>query len=360
MLQLAGKLASAGTRGLYATGAESAGQIADRGRRLGVEETGLLVLAATSLPEIERSLETEQPSVVIIDSIQTIHSPELSSAPGSVSQVRHCSGELMRYTKSRGLTAFLIGHVTREGSIAGPKVLEHLVDAVIYFEGDRKRSYRLLRAVKNRFGSTNELGVFEMTSSGLTGVAEASRFFLHGRSTSPDEPGDPGTAVAAIMEGTRPFLVEIQALVSSTRYGYPQRSVSGFDSKRLPLLLAVLEKRCGFELGNQDVYVNVAGGARTSDPGADLAVCLAVASSLFDKPVRPGVAVAAEVGLGGELRAVSHFEWRLKEALNLGFAHLAGSDSDSEVRNAEYLGYEDLGTAVKSLLEKPGSGGSWA
>jgi DNA repair protein RadA/Sms len=294
-------------------------------------------------------------SLLVVDSIQTLYSSDLSSSPGSVSQVRHCTSEIISACKSRGITCFIVGHVTKAGALAGPKVLEHLVDSVIYFEGQGDRVYRLLRASKNRFGSTNELGVFEMTSMGLKSVSDVSAYFL-----KREDARRSGTVITAVMEGTRPFLVEVQALTSTTRYGYPQRSVNGMDSRRLPMLLAVLEKRCGMDLGNQDVYVNVAGGASLADPGADLGVCLAVASSRFEKPVREGVAVSSEVGLGGELRPVTHFDLRLREAASLGFTTLAGSADDAEKAGDGAEGYVNLHDSIQGLLnQRKEKGGDW-
>ncbi|MCK4807790.1 MAG: DNA repair protein RadA, partial [Candidatus Aegiribacteria sp.] len=308
MLQISSELAGRGEKVLYATGEESPEQVAQRAHRIISVQDNVIVLAATDLDTVLNYLVSTECSSVIIDSIQTLYSADLSSAPGSVSQVRHCTSELIRVCKTRCLTAFIVGHVTKTGSLAGPKVLEHLVDSVIYFEGEGDRVYRLLRASKNRFGSTNELGVFEMTKEGLRSVSEVSAYFLRR-----DNACRSGTVITAVMEGTRPFLVEVQALTSTTRYGYPQRSVNGMDSRRLPMLLAVLEKRCGMDLGNQDVYVNVAGGASLTYPGADLGVCLAVASSRLEKPVREGITVSSEIGLGGELRPVTHFDLRLRE-----------------------------------------------
>jgi DNA repair protein RadA/Sms len=356
MLQLAASMAGAGDRVLYATGEESAEQVAARARRTGSSKEGLLVLSATLLEDIVSAASSSGASVLIVDSIQTICSEEISSAPGSVAQVRHCASRLSSFAKPAGMTCLVVGHVTKDGSLAGPKVLEHLVDSVITFEGDSGHSHRLLRAVKNRFGSTNEIGVFEMTSGGLRSVAEASAYFLSRRRTDVT-----GCAVCVVVEGTRPFMVEIQALTTPTRYGYPQRSSSGLDSRRLPLLLAVLEKRCGLELGSQDVFVNVAGGASLSDPGADLGICLAVASSRLDRPLPGGVAVCAEVGLGGELRPAGSFDRRAREASVLGFPILAGCGEDcAEPRPAGCAGYSSLRECLDALLS-PGArdGGSF-
>jgi len=353
MVQLAASLARSGEKVLYATGEESAEQVAGRARRTSSSEEGILVLPVTLLEDILESAASTGATVLIVDSIQTIWSGDLSSAPGSVAQVRHCASRLVSYAKPAGVTSFVVGHVTKDGSLAGPKVLEHLVDSVITFEGDTSHAHRLLRAVKNRFGSTNEIGVFEMTSAGLRGVSEASGYFLSRRGA-----GVSGSAVCAVLEGTRPFLVEIQALVTATRYGFPQRSSSGLDSRRLPLLLAVLEKRCGLELGTQDVYVNVAGGASLSDPGADLGICLAVASSRLEKPLPAGVAVCAEVGLGGELRPAGSFERRLREASALGFPSVAGSSEDCvSSRSPACAGYSTLRECLDDLLSRGSCGG---
>lgn len=361
MLQLASAIAGFGGTVLYATGEESAAQVARRAERVGCGTSGVMVLAATSLESIMGAVAKASPDLLIVDSIQTVYSGDLTSAAGSVSQVRYCTAELLGLTKGRGMTTFVVGHVTKQGAIAGPKVMEHLVDAVVYFEGDSGHSYRLLRVVKNRFGSTNELGIFEMTSKGLEGVREASAYFLRREGMN-----RPGSVVAAVMEGSRPFLVEVQALTSISRYGVPQRTVNGFDSRRLSMLLAVLEKRCGTDLSNQDVYVNVAGGANLTDPGADLGVCVAVASSRRDLTVREGVAVCGEVGLGGEIRPVSSFEKRLSEVLSLGFGTLVGSVEDTrEARvdgkpiEAGVQGYSNVMDSIESLLSRDSEGGSW-
>lgn len=350
MLQLSAFLSGAGETVLYATAEESAGQIASRARRIGCSGGNVLILPETRLEEIESALERTGAGILIVDSIQTVYSEALTSGPGSVAQVRQCAAELVSLTKPQGKTSLIVGHVTKDGSLAGPKVLEHLVDTVIGFEGDSNRPHRLLRALKNRFGPTNELGVFEMTQQGLKGIAEASAFFL-GRRLD----GLPGSVVCTVMEGTRPFLVEVQALTSPTRYGFPQRSANGIDSRRLPMLLAVLEKRCGLELGAQDVYVNVAGGATLSDPGADLAICLAVASSRLERPIPAGLAVSAEVGLGGELRPVSGFDRRLREARTLGFDLFAGSSEDCAEADVALRGHSTLCGCMEDILAPSGS-----
>jgi len=355
MLQLSAELSDRGEKVLYATGEESPEQVARRARRIGSVRDNVIVLSATDLDIVLNNLVNTGSSLVVIDSIQTLYSTDLSSAPGSVSQVRHCTSELIRECKTRGLTAFIVGHVTKTGSLAGPKVLEHLVDSVIYFEGEGDRVYRLLRAAKNRFGSTNELGVFEMTKEGLRSVREVSAYFL-----KRDSARRSGTVITVVMEGTRPFLVEVQALTSTTRYGYPQRSVNGMDSRRLPMLLAVLEKRCGMDLGNQDVFVNVAGGASLTDPGADLGVCLAVASSRLEKPVREGITVSSEIGLGGELRPVTNFNLRLKEILSLGFSGLAGAADDASNAGSGAEGFSSLIDSIENLLSnRKKKGGNW-
>jgi DNA repair protein RadA/Sms len=300
------------------TGEESSAQVRLRADRLG-GGAGVQILAETSLPEICATLERERPEVCVIDSVQTLYDPELGSAPGSVAQVREAAGRLLRLAKEHGIATFLVGHVTKEGAIAGPRVLEHLVDCVLQFEGDRYRSHRVLRAVKNRFGSTNELGVFEMTSTGLAGVADPSELF--GRSE-----GEVGSAVACALEGTRPILLEIQALVSPTDLAMPRRVGTGVDPKRLSMIVAVLGRHAGVSLGQADVFVNVAGGVRIDEPGADLAVAVAIASAARGNPVRPGLACFAEVGLTGRLRPVSQAERRLAETAKLGLSEAVVSE----------------------------------
>jgi len=351
MIQSAMNMAAAGINILYATGEESLQQVAHRAGRVGKPVEGLMLLPSAELRTVLAEASGGNCSVLVIDSIQTMHTDSVSSAPGSVSQVRQCAAELSAMAKPAGLTVFVIGHVNKEGSIAGPKVLEHLVDAVISFEGDSFHQYRLLRASKNRFGSTDELGVFEMRAGGLTEVTDAAGYFLR-REDGPVA----GSAVAALMEGARPFLVEIQALTSTTSYGFPQRRATGIDSGRLAMLLAVLERRCGIELGNQDVYVNVAGGFAVSDPGADLAVCLAVASSRLDRPVMKDTALSGEVGLAGEIRPVSGIERRIAESGNLGFTRLARARGKRDNTGAEYE-FATLSAAIAGLLVK--KGGEW-
>lgn len=346
MIQAAMNMAAAGMKVLYATGEESPEQVADRARRVGDPPEGLMLLPTADLSAVENRIRADNYQVVVVDSIQTLHTDMLSSTAGSVSQVRQCASSLVNLSKPLGLTVFVIGHVTKEGSLAGPKVLEHLVDTVVSFEGDSFHQFRLLRAVKNRFGSTSELGVFEMKQEGLREVVDASGYFLQR-----DGGLGAGSAVAAIMEGTRPFLVEIQALTSTTHYGFPQRRATGFDSGRLAMLLAVLERRCGIEMGNQDVYVNVAGGFTISDPGADLAVCLAVASSRLERPLKKNTALSGEVGLGGEIRPVAGMDRRLAESGNLGFSNLACARDKNT--GADFR-YSTLSAAISGLLVEKG------
>ncbi|HYO48650.1 MAG TPA: DNA repair protein RadA [Chloroflexia bacterium] len=315
LLQVSAELALWGDRPvLYVSGEESPQQIKMRASRLDLNPDRLLLLSETDLEGILTQIDILQPGLVIIDSIQTVYLPDLTSAAGSVSQVRECTSRLTRLAKMRNIPMFLVGHVTKEGALAGPRVLEHMVDAVLYLEGDRYHQYRLLRGVKNRFGSTNEVGVFEMGNEGMIEVSNPSAAFLAERSN-----GAPGASVAVTLEGTRPILVEVQALTSSTTFGLPRRTANGIDLNRLLLLTAVLTKRVGMGLSNQDIYVNVVGGLKISEPAVDLAVAAAVASSYRDVPVSPDMALIGEVGLSGELRSVGQLERRLGEAAKLGF-----------------------------------------
>jgi DNA repair protein RadA/Sms len=314
LLQAARALAAAAAPVLYVSGEESTAQVRLRAQRLGIGGDGLLLWAENDLAVVQAELDTVKPQALVIDSIQTVFLPELESAPGSVTQVRECGARLMSLAKGRGMATFLVGHVTKEGALAGPRVLEHLVDTVLYFEGEQHHAYRILRAVKNRFGSTNEIGVFQMAEGGLLEVPNPSGFFLAER------PKDaPGSVIVPGLEGTRPLLFELQALVSSASFGTPRRTVLGTDYNRVCLLLAVLEKRAGVPLGTQDVFVNVAGGGRVVEPAADLGIVLAAASSFFDRAVRGELVVVGEVGLTGEVRAVTGLETRLREAAALGF-----------------------------------------
>ena len=313
MLQICGKLCEF-AKVLYVSGEESQHQLRLRAQRLHVESGNLLVLSETGLGEMLEAVRQEQPDVLIVDSIQTLYNDALDSPAGSVSQVKDCTMALMQLAKGKGVTVFVIGHVNKEGSIAGPKVLEHMVDCVLYFEGERHMLYRILRAAKNRFGATNEIGVFEMEDGGLTEVPNPSEAMLAGRPT-----GTPGTCVTCVMEGVRPVLAEIQALVVPSSLGNPRRVSNGFDFSRSMLLLAVLEKRGGLMVGNCDAYINVIGGLYLEEPAADLAAVLALASSFRDKPVPHDLAAVGEVGLTGELRAASALGQRLAEVSRLGF-----------------------------------------
>ena len=302
---------------LYISGEESEQQIRMRAERIGITNPGCYILTETATQNIFKQIEMLEPELLIVDSIQTLHSAHIESSPGSVSQIRECTAELLRYSKESGTAVFLIGHITKDGSLAGPKVLEHMVDTVLQFEGDRHHVYRLLRTAKNRFGSTNELGIYEMQGSGLREVSNPSEILITAR-----EELVSGVAIAATMEGMRPMLIETQALVSSAAYGTPQRSSTGFDLRRLSMLLAVLEKRCGFRLGIKDVFLNIAGGIKVEDPGIDLALVCAVLSSNEDMPISPKVCFAGEVGLSGEIRPVNRVDQRISEAEKLGFEHI--------------------------------------
>ncbi len=314
LLQVMHYLARRGGKVLYLSAEESIQQIKLRASRLKIEAEGLFILSETNLDLALEALDELSPSVLVVDSIQTVYLPDLSSAPGSVAQVRECAARLLRLAKAREIAVFLVGHVTKEGALAGPRVLEHLVDTVLYFEGDRGASFRILRAVKNRFGSTNEIGVFEMTTLGLSPVTNPSELFLS-QTTSEI----PGSVVVATVEGTRPVLVEVQALVTNTPLAVPRRTSVGFDVQRLAMLAAILEKRVGLNFYDRDIYLNVVGGLKLAEPGADLAVVLALASSRLDKALPPQTVVFGEVGLTGEVRPVSQVEMRLKEAAKLGF-----------------------------------------
>jgi len=314
LLQTSHRLAIAGSRVLYVSGEESTKQLRLRADRLGTLSDQLFVLSETDMDSILQQVDAVHPHFLIIDSIQTMYQASITSAPGSVSQVRECTSQLLRMAKSTGTATCIVGHVTKEGTIAGPRLLEHMVDAVLYFEGERHHSYRILRAVKNRFGSTNEIGIFEMREQGLEEVSNPSELFLSERPTNV-----PGSTVVASMEGTRPLLVEVQALVTPTSFGMPRRMSTGLDYNRVSLMMAVLEKRVGLVLQNQDAYVNVAGGVRLDEPAIDLGIVMAVASSFRDIPTRVGDIYIGEVGLTGEVRGVSRIEGRVREALKLGF-----------------------------------------
>ncbi|USB32785.1 DNA repair protein RadA [Paenibacillus sp. YPG26] len=314
LLQTSYEMAKAGLRVLYISGEESVKQTKLRAERLGALSAELFVLCESNMDSIEEAIESVSPHFMVIDSIQTVYLPEVTSAPGSVSQVRECTARFMRIAKGQGIATVLVGHVTKEGAIAGPRLLEHMVDCVLYFEGERHHSYRLLRAVKNRFGSTNEIGIFEMNEVGLTEVVNPSELFLSERPL-----GVAGSTVVASMEGTRPMLVELQALISTTHFPSPRRMGTGVDHHRMNLIIAVLEKRMGMFLQTQDAYVNLAGGVRLDEPAVDLAIAVSIASSFRDIPTKPDDVIFGEVGLTGEVRAVSRAEQRVREAHKLGF-----------------------------------------
>ena len=315
LLQLA--VAETELRVLYVSGEESEQQIKMRAERVGTLNQQCYILTETNIQNIFKQAEETNPELLVIDSIQTLYSSQIESSPGSISQVRECTAQLLRYAKQTGVPVFLIGHITKEGSLAGPKVLEHMVDAVLQFEGDRNHVYRLLRSMKNRFGSTNELGIYEMIGCGLRQVENPSEILITNTDNSLS-----GISIAATLEGIRPMLIEVQALVSTAAYGTPQRSSTGFDSKRLNMLLAVMEKRCGFNLGAKDVFLNIAGGIKVDDPAIDLAVVAAVLSSNIDLPIDNKTALSAEVGLSGEVRPVNRIDQRISEAEKLGFERI--------------------------------------
>jgi DNA repair protein RadA/Sms len=349
LLQATASLAASGAKVLYVSGEESAQQIRMRSERLGLGDSLAWVLCETSLERILEAAGDLAPHAVAVDSIQTVTSAELASAAGSIGQVRESAARLVAFSKQSGAACFLVGHVTKEGYLAGPRVLEHMVDTVLYFEGDRGHAFRVLRAVKNRFGSTNEIGVFEMKDSGLAPVVNPSELFLSERPV-----GVAGSVVVAAMEGTRPILVELQALVTPSAFGTPRRTTLGIDSNRLALLVAVLEKKVGLHLTGQDIFLNVAGGFSIDEPAADLGAVAAVASSFLDKPIDPGTLVIGEVGLAGEVRAVHQAELRVREAQKLGFRRcilpaasqrrIAASDG------CELVGVESLDAVWKVLF----------
>ncbi|HLR22259.1 MAG TPA: DNA repair protein RadA [Pseudogracilibacillus sp.] len=351
LLQTSSQIAEKKLRTLYVSGEESMQQTKLRAERLDIMSEELFVLAETNLYHILQHMKEIKPDFVVIDSIQTVFKEEVTSAPGSVSQVRECTMELMKAAKQNGLPIFIVGHVTKEGAIAGPRMLEHMVDAVLYFEGERHHAYRILRSVKNRFGSTNEMGIFEMKELGLQEVLNPSEMFLEERSR-----GSSGSTVVASMEGTRPVLVEIQALISPSSFGNPRRMATGIDSNRVPLLMAVLEKRVGLMLQNQDAYLKVAGGVKLDEPAIDLAVAVSIASSFRDQPTNPEDIFIGEVGLTGEVRRVSRIEQRVQEAEKLGFKRVFCSHNNLEGWNQpagiEVIGVKTVQDALKKGLAK--------
>jgi DNA repair protein RadA/Sms len=346
MLQVMKNLADRGHKVLYVSGEESPHQIKLRSNRIGANAKELLVLVEVSLEKILEQIKKVDPAIVVIDSIQTVYSADLMSAPGSVGQVRESSSRLILSAKKSGIPVFLIGHVTKDGSIAGPKVLEHMVDTVLYFEGDSGHAYRIIRSIKNRFGPTNEIGVFEMQDKGLQEVANPSAFFLAERPQNA-----PGSVVVTSLEGTRPILVEIQALVSASNLGMPRRTAIGVDHNRVSLLVAVLDKICGLQLGASDIFINVAGGIRIDEPAVDLGVVAAMASSFLDRPVDPRTVILGEVGLTGEVRAVSQMDVRIKEAARLGFnCCLVPKTNASQLKNVTKMEVRSV-SSLKELLE---------
>lgn len=314
LLQVSQQLTDTGGKVLYISGEESAEQIKLRAERLGTGNSEFYVYAETDMQEITRAIENLQPDYVIIDSVQTMTQPDISSVAGSVSQVRETTAELLKIAKTNGIAIFIVGHVTKEGAIAGPRMLEHMVDTVLYFEGDKHHSFRILRAVKNRFGSTNEIGVFEMRERGLVEVSNPSQVFLEERLE-----GATGSAIVVVMEGSRPLLVEIQALITPTMFGNAKRTTTGLDFNRVSLIMAVLEKRAGLLLQNQDAYLKAAGGVKLSEPAIDLAIAVSIASSYKEKGTLPTECFIGEIGLTGEIRSVSHIEQRIREVQKLGF-----------------------------------------
>lgn len=348
LLQVCRNFSDAGAKVLYISGEESLKQIKMRAERIGSFNDNLLLLCETNLPLIEDTIRSRKPQIVIIDSIQTMYSEDVSAAPGSVSQVRESTALFLQLAKGLGVSIFIVGHVTKEGTVAGPRVLEHMVDTVLYFEGDRYASYRILRSVKNRFGSTNEIGVFEMREEGLTEVRNPSEYMLSGR------PKDAcGCVVACTVEGTRPLMVEMQALVCHSNFGIPRRQATGVDFNRVNLLMAVLEKRLGLQMSGCDAYVNLAGGIRIQEPAVDLGMVMAIVSSFKNRPVDESTVVFGEVGLSGEVRAVSLAEQRLQEAVKLGFTTCvmprANADMLKNTKSIKVIGVSNVQEAIELI-----------
>ncbi len=348
LLQVCQKLCESKKQVLYISGEESLKQIKLRANRMGEFKEDLYLLCETNLEVIRNIIETRKPDMVVIDSIQTMYSEEVSSAPGSVSQVRESTNVFMQLAKGLGISIFIVGHVTKEGTVAGPRVLEHMVDTVLYFEGDRHASYRILRGVKNRFGSTNEIGVFEMRQNGLVEVENPSEFMLNGK---PEHAS--GSVVACSIEGTRPILIEIQALVCSSNFGMPRRTAAGTDYNRVNLLMAVLEKRLGLHLSNYDAYVNIAGGVKMNEPAIDLGIVMAIVSSYKNHPIDEKTIVFGEVGLSGEVRAVSMPEQRVAEAKKLGFETCilpeVSKDMVKGIEGIKIIGVKNIGDAMQLI-----------
>lgn len=349
ILQICDKVQGDG-KVLYVSGEESAEQIKMRADRLGIKNDDILFLGETDIDIVNQAIIELNPKLVIIDSIQTMYSDELTAAAGSVSQVREITSQVMRVCKSRRITTIIIGHVTKEGNIAGPRVLEHMVDTVLYLEGERYFSYRILRGVKNRFGSTNEIGMFEMKNEGMTEITNPSDILISERKDNP-----PGTCIVSSIEGTRPLMVEIQALTTMSIYGIPKRTANGFDYNRLALLIAVLEKRIGLPLGNQDVYLNIAGGIKINEPSIDLGIVAVVASSYKNLPIPKGTVIMGEVGLTGEVRRINMIEKRVKEAEKLGFKSCIIPESNKKDLKDDYkldiIGVSDIKEAIKKIFK---------
>ncbi len=347
LLQVTRNLTKSGHKVLYVSGEESLRQIKMRANRLGTDFDNMQLLCETNLDDITKVIQAELPETVVIDSIQTMYREDVSSAPGSVSQVREATALLMQLAKQSDINIFIVGHVTKEGAVAGPRVLEHMVDTVLYFEGDRHASYRILRGVKNRFGSTNEIGVFEMRSEGLTEVPNPSEFMLSGRAQNAS-----GSVITCAVEGTRPVMIEIQALVCHSNFGIPRRQTTGMDLNRVNLLMAVIEKRGGLQVGDQDAYVNIAGGIKISEPSLDLATVMAVISSFRNKAIDDKTVIFGEVGLSGEVRAVNMAEQRVSEAKKLGFKTVVLpasnlNDQVKSIKGIELVGVSDIREAMQ-------------
>ncbi|HBH1339904.1 TPA: DNA repair protein RadA [Clostridioides difficile] len=349
LIQVSSNVANLGKTVLYITGEESESQIKMRAKRLGINSENLYIFAENNLSIIESYLESVNPELIILDSIQTVFSPEISSAPGTVSQIKEGTSKFMKISKKMGISTFIVGHVTKEGSLAGPKLLEHMVDTVLYFEGERYNTYRLVRAVKNRFGSTNELGVFEMRDLGLVELDNPSKILIS------EKPKDvAGSVIISTVEGTRPMLLELQALVSPTSFGIPKRTSTGVDYNRVGMLLAVLEKRVGLQIQNQDVYINIVGGIKINEPSIDLGIAISVASSFRNIPIDEDIAVTGEVGLTGEVRAVSFIEKRIAECKKLGFKKIvvprSNYDVIKETKGIEIWPVDNLRQAINIVL----------
>ncbi len=350
LLQAMSRLASKGKKVLYVSGEESLQQTKMRADRLGISSDRLFVVSETSLEKILEDIQALNPAAAVVDSIQTIYSSELPSSPGSISQVREASSRLLYLAKHLSIPVFLVGHVTKEGFIAGPKVLEHMVDTVLYFEGEANHAFRILRAVKNRFGSTNEIGVFEMKDAGLVEVLSPSEYFLSERTSSAT-----GSVVVPSIEGSRPILIEIQALVIPTHFGYPRRTTQGIDANRVSLLVAVMDKRLGIHLFGHDIFLNIAGGMKVEEPGVDLGVVASMASSFKDEVIDPEMIIFGEVGLGGEVRGISQGEGRVKEAARLGFKRCLlpkqNQDKIKPVQGIELIGIRTVQEAIHVLFK---------